>query len=54
MTGREESPEGDSNHGKCNRKIDHLLSTLLRIARDKIYHRAIKTKKAVMIMMALW
>ena len=28
--------------GKHNRRIDHLLSTLLRIARDKVYDRVIK------------
>jgi hypothetical protein len=31
--------------GKHNRRIDHLLSTLLRIARDKIYEHAIKLEK---------
>ena len=31
--------------GKHNRRIDHLLSTLLRIARDKVYDRLIKTEK---------
>ena len=31
--------------GKHNRRIDHLLSTLLRIARDKLYDRAIKIEK---------
>jgi len=31
--------------GKHNRRIDHLLSTLLRIARDKVYDRLIKAEK---------
>lgn len=31
--------------GKHNRRIDHLLSTLLRIARDRVYDRAIKLEK---------
>lgn len=31
--------------GKHNRRIDHLLSTLLQIARDKVYDRLIKTEK---------
>ena len=31
--------------GKQNRRIDHLLAILLRIARDKVYDRAIKLEK---------
>ena len=31
--------------GKHNRRIDHLLPTLLRIARDKVYDRVIMTEK---------
>ena len=31
--------------GKHNRRIDHLLTTLLRIARDKAYDRALKNEK---------
>lgn len=31
--------------GKHNRRIDHLLSVLLRIARDKVFDRAIELEK---------
>ena len=31
--------------GKHHRRVDHLVFTLLRIARDKVYERAIKIEK---------
>ncbi len=35
----------DYLQGKCNRRVDQLLSVLLRIARDKVFDRITKTEK---------